>query len=284
MRAVDWGVGHYEDTAEQLLPAAHVVVGRAAPSRNERVVDVGCGTGNAALLAAARGAHVTGVDPAPRLLEVARQHAAKRGLDVTFAVGEAAALPLANDAVDVVLSVFGVIFAPSPPEAAAEMARVTAGGGRIVLSAWIPGGAVSEAVQAAQIAVREALGAPEPPRPFAWHDGDALAGLLKPHGFEVDVEEHSLAFTGTSPGDYLERSESHPLAVAGRAVLEAAGRAPALRARMLLDLRGGQRGPRRLSRDQPLHRRDGATLSPSQLVDAEDQRTRRLAGHARARS
>ena len=98
---MDWGLGHYESTAAQLLPAARVVVDRAAPVDGERVVDVGCGTGNAAPLVAARGARVTGVDPAARLLEVAREQATAQGLDATFALGEAAALPLADDDVDV---------------------------------------------------------------------------------------------------------------------------------------------------------------------------------------
>jgi ubiquinone/menaquinone biosynthesis C-methylase UbiE len=81
-----------------------VVVEAAAPVAGERVVDVGCGTGNAALLAAERGAVVTGVDPAPRLLDVARAEAAARGLDVTFAPGQAAEIPLEDGEADVVLS------------------------------------------------------------------------------------------------------------------------------------------------------------------------------------
>ena len=64
---VDWSVGHYEQTAPQLLAAAELLVEEAAPLAGARVVDVGCGTGNAALLAAARGARVTGVDPPFRL-------------------------------------------------------------------------------------------------------------------------------------------------------------------------------------------------------------------------
>src|SRR5215216_530293 len=87
--AVDWSIGRYEQIADQLLPAARVVVDNAAPVEGERVVDVGCGTGNASLLTAARGARVTGVDPAERLLEVARELAKQRGLDATFVSGEA---------------------------------------------------------------------------------------------------------------------------------------------------------------------------------------------------
>jgi SAM-dependent methyltransferase len=233
-RTMDWSVGNYEHTAAQLLPAARLVVDRAAPAEGERVVDVGCGTGNAALLAAARGARVTGVDPAPRLLEVAREQAAAHGLDATFALGEAAALPLSDGDADVMLSVFGVIFAPNAAAAAAEMARVTAPAGRIVLSAWVPEGAIHDAVHVAEEAVRRAVGAPAGPPPFAWHDREALAELLAPHGFEVAVGEERLVFTAKSPRDYLDaESANHPLALAGRAVLEPRGEAEALRDRML---------------------------------------------------
>jgi SAM-dependent methyltransferase len=157
-----------------------------------------------------------------------------QGLDATFVLGEAAALPLEDGDADVVLSVFGVIFAPDALAAAAEMVRVTAPAGRIVLSAWVPEGAISDAVRIAQEAVRRAVGAPAGPSPFAWHDRDALVGLLAPHGFEVRVKDERLAFTAKSPRDYLDaESANHPLAVAGRAVLERSGEADALGGRML---------------------------------------------------
>ena len=233
MSRVDWGIGSYEHTAAQLEPAARVVVDRAAPAAGERVVDVGCGTGNAALLAAGRGAQVTGVDPAGRLLEVARRRAADAGVAASFSEGHAAALPVADGEADLVMSVFGVIFAPEPPAAAAEMARVTAPGGRIVLSAWQPDGAVHRAVGAAAQAVRDALGAPAAPPSFAWHDRDALAGLFGPHGFQVEIGEEAIAFTGASAEAFLEEGADHPLAVAGEAVLGPRGESEALRRRML---------------------------------------------------
>ena len=233
MSTMDWDLGRYEVTAAQLEPAARVLVEHAAPAAGERVVDVGCGTGNAALLAAERGARVTGVDPAPRLLEVARAEAAARGLDATFALGDAAALPLADGEADVVLSAFGVIFASDPGAAAAEMTRVTAPDGRIVLSAWNPSGAVHRAVRAAGEAVRNALGAPAGPPPFPWHERDALAELFGPHGFEVTVAEERLAFTAASPEAFVDRGAEHPLAVAGEAVLGPRGESEALRERMV---------------------------------------------------
>ncbi len=230
---IDWSLGEYEHTAAQLLPAARVVLDRAAPTRAEHVLDVGCGTGNAALLVAARGIRVTGVDPAPRLVDVARSHAAVQRLDATFATGTAAALPLPDGAADVTLSVFGVIFAPDPAAAAAEMARVTAPAGRIALSAWIPEGPVSRAARISGDAVRRALGMPSSV-PFAWHDRGALAGLLRPHGFEVELYEHRHVFTAESPRAYVEAEfEAHPLWVAGRAILEPRGELDAVRDRVL---------------------------------------------------
>jgi SAM-dependent methyltransferase len=221
----DWGLGHYERTAAQLAPASEVVVERAAPQASERVLDLGCGTGNAALLAAARGATVTGVDPAARLLDVARARAVDQGLDITFALGEAAALPMGSGSVDVLLSVFGVIFAPDPVAAAAEMARVTAPNGRIVLSAWLPAGAVTQVVRMARETTMAALDAPSTRPSFAWQDHDALSGLLAPHGFSVDIEQHAHVVTAPSIDDYL-RTElvDHPLSTASRAMLEARGK------------------------------------------------------------
>ena len=233
-QVADWGIGHYETTAEQLFPAARAVVESAAIRPGERVLDLGCGTGNAALLAADHSGEVTGVDPASRLLEVARARAAGEGKKVTFLRGEAISLPAGDASVDVILSVFAVIFAPGPGAVAAEMSRVLVPGGRIVLSAWIPAGAMFELNSAAAQAVRQAVGAPPAPQPFAWHDRDALSGLLAPYGFRVETAPHRLAYTGSSARDFLgTESRNHPLAVAGFGVLEPLGQAEALRARLL---------------------------------------------------
>ncbi|HEY2603192.1 MAG TPA: methyltransferase domain-containing protein [Thermoleophilaceae bacterium] len=242
--ALDWGIGSYESTAEQLVPAARLLVERAAPSAGERVVDLGCGTGNAALLAAARGARVTGVDPAQRLLEVARERAATQKLDAEFLKGDAASIPLPDGEAALVISVFGVIFAPDPVAAAAELARVTGPAGRIVLSAWIPEGAISESVRVAREAIGRALVLPPGPPPFAWQERDALAGLFGPHGFDVSLEEATIAFTSTSAADYIDRdAANHPMAIAGNAVLEPRGEHEAVRERMIEVLEAGNEDP-----------------------------------------
>jgi SAM-dependent methyltransferase len=239
-QALDWGTGHYETTAEQLLPAARAVVEIAAIQPGEHVLDIGCGTGNAALLAAQHSDKVVGVDPAPRLLGVARDRAADAAKKVTFLPGEASSLPAGDASVDVILSVFAVIFAPDPAAAAAEMSRVLAPGGRIVLSAWVPAGTMFEFNSTAAQAVRQATGAPSAPPPFAWHDLDALSGLLGPYGFRVEVAPYRLSFSASSAQDFLDtESRNHPMAVAGLAVLERAGQAEALRSRLLEILEKG---------------------------------------------
>lgn len=238
--APDWGVGRYEDIAPQLLPAAAVVVQTAALQQGEHVLDLGCGTGNAALLAAERGARVTGVDPAQRLLDVARARATSEGTSIEFLHGDAASLPVDAGAFDVVMSVFGVIFAPDPYPAAAEMSRVLAAHGRIVLSAWVPTGAMFEVTSTAAETVRQAVGAPAPAR-FAWHDPEVLSALFAPHGFGIDMERHDLAFTAPSASAFLEANQGHPLAVAGQPVLERSGQADALTARLLGILERGTR-------------------------------------------
>lgn len=231
---MDWDAGSYEHTAAQLLPTAEVAVDRAAPTSGERVLDVGCGTGNAALLAAARGARVTGVDPSPRLLDLARERAAAEGLDATFLAGEAANLPVGDGTADLVLSVFAVVFAPDAQAAARELARVTAPGGRVVLTAWIPEGPIAEAGRVMRQAIENALGPSPAPPPYPWHDPTALSDLLSPHGFAVQTEEQRIAFTAPSAGALLQGEfENHPMMVSGLAILESRGGAQAVRDRAL---------------------------------------------------
>jgi SAM-dependent methyltransferase len=227
---VDWGLGTYERIAEQLLPAAEVVVQTADPVPGETLVDVGCGSGNAAIRAAERGATVIGVDPSQRLLEVAAATAEERDLDAEFVLGEAASMPISEAEADVVVSVFGVIFAEDPVAAAAEIARVTKPSGRFVLAAWVPGGPISDAVRLARQAMAEILDQPAPSPPFPWHERDSLSGLFEPHGFAVSVTEHSIPFHAPSIDEFMRiEGENHPLAVSARPVLEKAGRSEEIR-------------------------------------------------------
>jgi SAM-dependent methyltransferase len=240
---MEWGQGNYERVAEQLLPAAEVVVEKAAPAEGERVVDVGCGTGNGALLAAERGARVTGVDPAQRLLDVAATEAAERGLDADFVLGEAASIPLDDDSADIVISVFGVIFAPDPQAAAAEIARVLTPAGRIVLSAWIPEGTLFAAIKIRREALAAVSNEPAGPPPFAWHEADALGELFGEHGLSVSMEEETIAFEAPSAREFAEADfQNHPMWIKAREQL-GPERAEELRDRGLLIYEEGNEDP-----------------------------------------
>ena len=221
---IDWGAGAYELTAARLVPAAEATVGKLAPQPGERVLDVGCGTGNAALAAARAGASVIGIDPAERLVGVARERAAAEGLEATFEVAEATAIPAADDSFDAAVSVFAVIFA-EPAGAARELVRVVRPGGRIVLTTWTPEGPGA----AMGSVIREALGAPaDTPR---WSDPDFVRQLFAPREVTCVIEE--LPFYAASVEEYLEEGRQNPMWLAAEGALRGAGKFDAVWARLL---------------------------------------------------
>lgn len=125
-----------------------------------------CGTGNAALLAAERGADVVGVDFEPRLLALARERGDAARVRVQWRVGDVASLPLPESGFTAALSVFGAMYAPDHTAAARELARVCAPGARLALTAWVPGSFMP--------AMGDALASylpPPPPNPAPRHGG-----------------------------------------------------------------------------------------------------------------
>jgi SAM-dependent methyltransferase len=231
---MDWGLGHYEPLAAQLRPAAEIVADHLAPGPNEVVLDLGCGTGSAAMIAASRGARVAGVDPAPRLLETGRATAAAARLDADFILGNAADLPVPDGSVDAIVSVFGVTFAPDAMAAAAEIARVMKPGGRIALSAWLRQGALADQARLRAELVAGVHDEAPGSMLFAWHDPEALRGLLAPYGFSVAIHDHALAFTGASPEEYADAElADHPGWVEARELLERSGRWEHVRADLI---------------------------------------------------
>jgi ubiquinone/menaquinone biosynthesis C-methylase UbiE len=241
---LDFGTGRYETTAERLVGVARVAVQSAGLRPGERVLDVGCGTGNAALLAASHDVSVVGVDPAERLLKVARQRAADDGADVTFLRGEAASLPVGDASIDVIITVSAVIFMPDAAAVAAEFSRVLAPRARVIMTAWLPDGPIARMTSMFEEAVRQAAGQPPATVPFSWHDRDALTGLFGPYGFSVTVEQCGLIVTAPSPREYLrQEARDHPAAIAGLPVVDQTGERYALRARLLEVLESANEDP-----------------------------------------
>jgi ubiquinone/menaquinone biosynthesis C-methylase UbiE len=154
--------------AERLVDSADLVAG-------SRVLDVAGGTGNAAIAAARCGCRVTGTDYVPALVERGRERARAERLDIEFAEADAEALPFADGEYDAVLSVFGAMFAPDQPQAAAELVRVCRPGGLIALASWTPEGFLGEWFRAQAAHVPPPAGVASPLR---WGTEAGIAELL----------------------------------------------------------------------------------------------------------
>jgi SAM-dependent methyltransferase len=133
-----WASGDYAAVGARLLLTAELLCEAIDLRAGERVLDVACGSGNAALAAARRFGQVTGIDYVPALLERARQRAHAEGLQATFQEADAEALPFPDACFDVVLSTCGAMFAPDQERTAAELLRVCRPGGRIGMVNWTP--------------------------------------------------------------------------------------------------------------------------------------------------
>jgi ubiquinone/menaquinone biosynthesis C-methylase UbiE len=137
-----WETGDYTRVGNTLQIMAELLVEAADVRAGQRVLDVGCGQGNAAIAAARRFADATGVDYATNLLAEGRERAAVENLPVTFVEGDAERLPFPDDSFDLALSTVGIMFAPDQQQAADEVVRVTRKGGKIGLASWTPSGMV----------------------------------------------------------------------------------------------------------------------------------------------
>ncbi|WP_181783076.1 class I SAM-dependent methyltransferase [Pseudonocardia pini] len=136
-----WASGDYPAVAVDLIPALGPTLVEACGVRaGQRVLDVGAGSGNAAIPAAATGAEVIASDLTPELFVPGRRIAAERGVELTWAEGDAEALPYTEGTFDVVLSCVGAMFAPHHQAVADELVRVTRPGGTIGMINWTPEG------------------------------------------------------------------------------------------------------------------------------------------------
>ncbi len=135
-----WEKGDFTRIAETMRKSGEALVEKLGISKGMQVLDLGCGDGTTALPEAKLGADVLGIDIAHNLVEAGNRRAAERGLtNLKFQEGDASNLEqLLDKSFDLVVSIFGAMFAPKPFEVAKEMVRVTRPGGRIVMGNWIP--------------------------------------------------------------------------------------------------------------------------------------------------
>jgi len=133
-----WSTGDYAVIGATLIVISEELCEAVDLHADQSVLDVATGSGNTAIAAARRFCQVKGIDYVPALLEVGRRRAAVEGLPVTFQQGDAEHLPVADASFDVVLSTFGVMFAPNQEQAASELLRACRSGGKVGLASWTP--------------------------------------------------------------------------------------------------------------------------------------------------
>jgi len=159
-----WEKGDFTRIAESMRDSGEALVKGFGIRKGLKVMDLGCGDGTTALPMARLGADVLGVDIARNLVEAGNQRANKEGLtNCRFQEGDATDLhPLPDQAFDLLVSIFGAMFAPKPFEVAREMVRVTKPGGRIVMGNWIP----NDPTLVAQVLKISSAYTPPPPEGF----------------------------------------------------------------------------------------------------------------------
>ncbi len=139
-----WMTGDYDLFCRFMEKDAQEFYRRLGVRPGTRLLDVACGAGQLALIAARAGARVTGCDIATNWLEKARRRAAAERLEVTFEEGDAESLPYDDGRFDTVASLVGAMFAPRPELVASELTRVCRPGGRIAMANWTPGGFIGK--------------------------------------------------------------------------------------------------------------------------------------------
>src|SRR5678809_1026835 len=159
-----WEKGDFTRIAETMRESGEALVAKIGVTKDLNVLDLGCGDGTTAIPEAKLGANVLGVDIASNLVEAGNIRAKNEGLaNCTFREGDASDLhELKDQTFDLVVSIFGAMFAPRPFDVAKEMVRVTRPGGRIVMGNWIP----NDPTLVAQILKISSSYTPPPPEGF----------------------------------------------------------------------------------------------------------------------
>jgi len=203
-----WSAGTYERFAARLAPVQDELVRELAIAEGDEVLDLATGTGEVAVRAAKLGAKVSALDIAAPMLEKAKANAAAAGAEIAFTLGDVEYLPHEDASFDVVVSNFGLIFAPDHANVAAELARVVRPGGRLGFSAWKPNAKLGELYRRfteEPIEGREV---------YEWGREDHVEDMLG-EDFELEYEDGTLMLEAESGEEIWKLfSESAPPVVA----------------------------------------------------------------------
>ena len=196
-----WASGDFSVVGVTLQIVGESLNEAADVRSNHRVLDVAAGSGNASIAAARRFATVTSTDYVPALLENGRRRAAADGLsNIWFELADAEALPYPDDSFDVVLSTFGVMFAPDHERSAAELSRVCRPGGRIGLANWTPSGFLGQLFRLIGRYVPPAAGVSSP---LLWGTEAHIAQLF-PGVTRIEHTVRNFAFRYRSAGHWVD--------------------------------------------------------------------------------
>ncbi|MDX2034238.1 MAG: class I SAM-dependent methyltransferase [Blastocatellia bacterium] len=185
-----WMSGDFDKIAQIYEAGAAAFIQRLSLAPGARVLDVACGSGNLSFPAARAGAIVTGVDIAPNLIEMARSRAKAEGLKIRFEEGDAERLPYADNSFDVVVTMFGAMFAPQPEATAAELQRVCRPGGTIAMANWTPGGFIGQMFKTTTRHVPP----PNIPSPLLWGDEASVRERFRASAGRLHVNRRLMTF------------------------------------------------------------------------------------------
>ncbi len=203
-----WEKGDFTRIAATMRESGEELIESLGVTPGLDVLDLGCGDGTTAMPEAKRGARVLGVDLAANLVAAGNARAAAEGLDcLRFQEGDASDLcDLTDESFDLVVSIFGAMFAPRPFDVAKEMVRVTRSGGRIVMGNWIPG----DPTLIAQVLKTSAAYTPPPPEgfvsPVTWGLEDNVHARFGAAGVPVEnivCERATYVFRSAAPPSAL---------------------------------------------------------------------------------